>query len=235
MTTPILRSGPSALLRQAAASYWFLSAVAIGTSSGLIGCGSATPAKPYAGLAPPHEAIYVISGGWHTEVGLPMEALGASLRALKQDFASARYVVFGWGARDYYMAQNFGLGDFLRATVTGPAVMLVIPLEISPEAFFGAANVFALSAPPRGIQRLSDFLWDYLAVDKEGPLRRISTVPYPQSVFYASTGTYNLGHTCNTWTAEALHAAGLPVNAAGVVFAGQVLDQLRSIRTGSNS
>src|SRR5271165_1584522 len=33
-------------------------------------------------------------------------------------------------------------------------------------------------------------------------------------------------HTCNTWTAEALRAVGLPVNAAGVVFAGQVLDQL---------
>ena len=38
--------------------------------------------------------------------------------------------------------------------------------------------------------------------------------------------TYNLGHTCNTWTVEALHVAGLPVTTSGVVFAGQVLDQL---------
>ena len=66
-------------------------------------------------------------------------------------------------------------------------------------------------------------------MDKEGPPRRIGAGPYPQSVFYASTGTYNLAHTCNTWTAEALRVAGLPVNAAGVVFAGQVLDQLPSI------
>jgi len=60
-------------------------------------------------------------------------------------------------------------------------------------------------------------------------ISRIGTGPYPQSVFYTSTGTYNLGHTCNTWTAEALRVAGLPVNAAGVVFAGQVLDQLPRI------
>ena len=133
------------------------------------------------------------------------------------------------------MSPNPGIGDLLRAAASGPAVMLVIPLEISPEAFFGASNVLVLQAPPRGIQRLSDFLWDYLAVDKEGPLRRISTGPYPQSVFYASTGTYNLGHTCNTWTAEALRAAGLPVNATGVVFAGQVLDQLPPILARSNS
>ena len=124
---------------------------------------------------------------------------------------------------------------FCWAAASGPAVMLVIPLQISPEAFFGAANVFVLPAPPEGIQRLAQFLWDYLAVDNDGQPRRISTGPYPQSVFFASTGTYSLGHTCNTWTAEALRAAGLPVSAAGVVFAGQVLDQLSSIPAGSNS
>jgi uncharacterized protein (TIGR02117 family) len=186
-------------------------------------------------LAPPHETIYVISGGWHTEVGLPVEALRGPLTALKQDFPSARYLVFGWGARDYYMAQNFGLGDLLRGAVPGPAVMLVIPLEIRPVAFFGASNVYALPAPADGVQRLSQFLWDYLVSEENGTPRRMGTGPYPQSAFYASTGTYNLGHTCNTWTAEALRAAGLPVNAAGVVFSGQVLDQLPPILAEANS
>jgi len=207
----------------------FLSVAVVWILLGVVGCTAAIPQQPYAGSAPPTEAIYVISGGWHTELGLPLEAITGSLTALKADFPGARYLVFGWGAHDYYMAQNPGIGDLLRAAASGPAVMLVIPVEISPEAFFGAANVLAVPAPPRGVQRLSDFLWGYLAVDKEGPPRRIGTGPYPHSVFFASAGTYNLGHTCNTWTAEALHAAGLPVTAAGVVFAGQVLDQLRSI------
>jgi uncharacterized protein DUF2459 len=113
--------------------------------------------------------------------------------------------------------------------------MLVIPLQISPEAFFGASNVFVLPASREGIQRLSEFLWGYLVNEKKGILERVGTGPYPQSVFYASAGTYNLSHTCNTWTAEALRVAGLPVNAAGVVFAGQVLGQLPAIRAGSNS
>jgi uncharacterized protein (TIGR02117 family) len=185
--------------------------------------------KPYAGSAPQTEVIYVISGGWHTELGLPLEALSGSLAALKPDFPSARYLVFGWGARDYYMAKKADIGDLLRAAASGPAIMLVIPLEIPPVAFFGASNVAVLRAAREGTQRLSEFLWDYLAVDKEGPPRRIGAGPYPQSLFYASTGTYNLGHTCNTWTAEALRVAGLPVSAAGVVFASQVLDQLPPI------
>ena len=196
---------------------------------GLVGCIAATPVVPHVGSAPRTEAIYVISGGWHTELGLPLETLSGPLAALKSDFPNARYLVFGWGARDYYMAKNPGIEDLLRAATPGPAVMLVIPLELSPEAFFGASNVFVLPATQEGVQRLSQFLSDYLTNDERGTFRRVGTGPYPQSVFYASTGTYNLGHTCNTWTAEALRVAGLPVNAAGVVFAGQVLDQLPRI------
>ena len=131
--------------------------------------------------------------------------------------------------------KTLGIGDLLRAAVPGPAVMLVIPLETSPEAFFGASNVYGLPAPTNGVQRLSQFLWDHLVSEGNGTPRRIGAGPYPKSIFYASTGTYNLGHTCNTWTAEALRAAGLPVNAAGVVFSGQVLDQLPSILAGANS
>jgi uncharacterized protein (TIGR02117 family) len=213
----------------------FLSGAAVAILCGLNGCSATNPVKPHTGSAPQTEVIYVISGGWHTELGLPLEAISGPLAALKPEFPSARYLVFGWGAHDYYMAQNPGIGDLLRAVASGPAVMLVIPLEISPEAFFGASNVFPLPASQDGIQSLATFLSDYLAVDKEGPLSRIGTGPFPQSVFFASTGTYNLGHTCNTWTAEALRAAGLPVTAAGVVFAGQVLDQLRPILAGSNS
>lgn len=188
--------------------YSFLSATVASILFGVAGCTAAIPQQAYAGSAPPTEAIYVIAGGWHTELALPAAALSGRITTLMQGFPTARYLVFGWGAHDYYMAQDPGIGDLLRAAASGPAVMLVIPLEISPEAFFGSSNVLAAPAPPRGVQRLSDFLWDYLSVNKEGPLPRIGTGPYPHSVFYASTGTYNLGHTCNTWTAEALHAAG---------------------------
>jgi hypothetical protein len=152
--------------------------------------------------------------------------ISGPLAALKVAFPTARHLVFGWGARDYYMAQNPGIADLLRAAVPGPAVMLVIPLQASPEAVFGASTAFSIPAPQEGIQRLSQFLWDYLAADEQGSPRRVGIGPYQQSVFYASAGTYNLGHICNTWTAEALGVAGFPVTASGVVFAGQVLDQL---------
>ena len=184
------------------------------------------PVAPYTGSAPRTGLVYVVAGGWHTEIGLQLEAITGPLATLKPEFANARYLVFGWGARDYYMARNPGIGDILRAIAPGPAVMLVTPLRMLPEAFYGASNALAIHASSKGIRRLAQFLWDYLVIDKEGHPRRVGTGPDPQSIFYASGGTYNLGHTCNTWTAEALRVAGLPVSAAGVVFASQVLNQL---------
>ena len=184
------------------------------------------PATPNAASAPRDEVICVIFGGWHTELGLPLAEIRGPLAGLKPEFPNARYLVFGWGARDYYMARNPDIGDILRALAPGPAVMLVIPLQIPPAVFFGASNVFLINVSRNGIERLSELLWNYLAANEEGPPRSIGTGPDPQSVFYASAGTYNLSHTCNTWTAEALRVAGLPVSAAGVVFAVQVLDQL---------
>jgi hypothetical protein len=124
------------------------------------------------------------------------------------------------------MARNPGFGEILRALAPGPAVMLVTPLRIQPDAFYGMSNVLTVHVSREGVQRLSRFLWQYLTIDKEGLPIVVGAGLYPQSIFYASTGMYNLVHTCNTWTAEALHVAGLPVNASGVVFANQVLDQL---------
>jgi Protein of unknown function (DUF2459) len=102
------------------------------------------PVQPYVGTEPRNEVIYVIAGGWHTELLLPMPAISGPLVVLKPGFVNARYLVFGWGARDYYMARDPGLGDLLRAAVPGPTVLLVIPLQASPEAFAGAGNAFAV-------------------------------------------------------------------------------------------
>src|SRR5215469_10911006 len=42
---------------------------------------------------------------------LPRDALEGKLAGLAPRISGARYVVFGWGARDYYMARNPDHGD----------------------------------------------------------------------------------------------------------------------------
>ena len=173
--------------------------------------------------------IYLIAGGWHTELGIESQAISGPLVTLKSSFPNAKYLIFSWGAQGYYMAQNPGIEDFLRAVVPGPAVMLVVPREVSPEISAATADTFVLPISRGGVESLSEFFWNDLAKDPEEVPRRVGAGPFPQSVFFASTKTYDLTHTCNTWTAAALRVAGLPVSEAGVVFAGQVLDQVRLV------
>lgn len=194
----------------------------------LAGC-AWTPVAPYEGAAPADATVYLILGGWHTEIGLPAEATG---RFSAEGFPGARYLVFGWGELGYYTARDPGSGDALRALIPGPAVMLVIPLPASPAQQFGTENVLALPLSQPGLSRLIEYLEGYAAMESDGTLRRVGAGPESGSMFYASTGSYSVLRNCNTWTAEALHVAGLPIDARGVIFAGQVASQARPLVAG---
>ena len=50
--------------------------------------------------------------------------------------------------------------------------------------------------------------------------------PYENSLYFLASSKYSAFHTCNTWGAEALHMAGLPIHSAGVIFAGQLWSQV---------
>ena len=197
-------------------------------AAALAGC-AWSPVAPYAGNAPKRERLYLIASGWHTEVGLPAEAMSGALAALHNASPQARFFVFGWGERAYYMNPDPGLGALLAGAVPASSVLLVIPLTQAPEDYFSGATVLRLPVSSGGLDRLSHFLSDYLEKDAAGAPRRIGGGPDPGSAFYASKGTYSLGNTCNTWTAEALRASGLPVDPAGIVFAHEVVDQVRKL------
>jgi uncharacterized protein (TIGR02117 family) len=195
----------------------------------LTGCAS-TPVAPYTGEASRSGVVYLITGGWHTEIGLSRDAAAQGLLpSLLESFPDARYLVFGWGERAYYTSPNRGSGDALRALAPGPAALLVIPLSVPPPEAFGPESVLALPVSTPGLAHLDAYLRDQVATDANGTPLRIAAGPELGSAFYASTGEYSIARTCNTWTAEALHVSGLPIDATGVVFAWQVLDEAQPL------
>lgn len=202
-----------------------LTACLAGGASLILGCQPAPlpawPKRPRRDVT-----IYLIARGWHTEIALPVRSLSGPLWTLTRDFPGASYISFGWGEREYYMAQQPGPGGAVRALFPGPAVLLVTPLGRGPQI---GARVFAISLSTAGLGRLADYVLTALDRPGDGTPRRLAAGPDPGSVFYAATGTYSAAYTCNTWTAEGLRVSGLPVSASGVVFAGQVVDQVQAL------
>jgi uncharacterized protein (TIGR02117 family) len=187
----------------------------------------APPADLTAG--PQSETIFLIERGWHTDIGVQAGQVGDGLDQLRTTFPEVGTLVFGFGERAYLMHRQHDVGDMLAALIPGPGALLVTALRDPPETAFPPDEVVVLHVSARGLARLTDFITRSFERAADGTLHPIADGPYPGSLFYGSGNTYSGFYTCNTWTAEGLQAAGLPIHAAGVLFADDVADQARRI------
>ncbi len=173
--------------------------------------------------------IYIVARGWHTDVGLEVAAIRGKLRPLAGQFPGARYLFFGFGERDWLLTRQRTLWQVIEAVWPDPAAILVTGLRAPPEVAFADYTVAAAATTERALARLEAFLGDELAITPSTPEPPpIAPGPYPGSQFYAAAGAYDVLHSCNTWTAEALEAAGLTVRPEGVLFAPQVIARARN-------
>jgi uncharacterized protein (TIGR02117 family) len=191
----------------------------------LAGCAIA----PMAGPVPHGEAtVYVVGRGWHTDIGLPVDEVTGPLASLEGDFPGVRFMVFGFGEREFYMERGAGSGEMLAALLPSKSAILMTALNAPPTEAFAGHHVVVLHLPPSDVARIVARLWVGLEKHADGSAVRLADGPYLGSMFYASTETYDGFHTCNTWTALVLHDGGLPINTQ-VLFAGQVMQQVSRI------
>lgn len=175
-------------------------------------------------------AIWVLNSGWHTGLVLQRDELGAGLSALLQPARRASYLMFGWGNRRFYMAPDPTLGMDIAALFPSRSTVLVEGCSVAPRSCYTRAvklHIVRLSLSQQA--RLDQYLLHTFQQNKAGQADPLGPGPDPDSEFYASGLRYDAFHTCNTWTAEALHKTGLPIHAHGVIFADQLWSQLQRV------
>ena len=189
---------------------------------------AATPVPAHRFPAARTAVIGVLFAGWHTGLILPVRELGP-LRSVLPVYPHERYVSFGWGNRRFYMASNPTAVDAIEALFSSPSVMLVAGAP-SVEALLPADATYRwLCADQHEVHKLDTFLLAALS-RRDGKPVELGAGPWPDSAFYASGERYDALHTCNTWTAEALHGAGLAVHVGAVIFSDQLKDRLHGLR-----
>jgi uncharacterized protein (TIGR02117 family) len=193
----------------------------------LCGCASAPQLSetPVAGNA----VIYVVGRGWHTDIGLPVDEVSGPLAGLESDFPGVRFMVFGFGERNYLMTHDNGSSEMLTALFPSKSAILMTALRAPPTEAFSDEQVVTLRLTQDGVDRIAELIWQALEKTADGSALRLAAGPYPGSLFYASNETYDAFHTCNTWTALLLRDSGLPVDPRGVLFVGQVMRQVAAI------
>lgn len=186
---------------------------------------SASPAAD-SGASP---LVYIARRGWHIDIGVAVGDLTPPLDAVANDFVEVRYVFFGFGDKRYLSAGHHNAPVLLAALWPGSAVILATALAGSPAEGFGEGQVISLTLRADQMRALQSFIWNSL-ITADQRLGVYKEGPYEDSRYYLATAKYSALHTCNTWAAQALRAAGLRVRTSGVVLAGQLWSQARRLR-----
>jgi uncharacterized protein (TIGR02117 family) len=194
----------------------------------LASCAAPTPQSDVPD-GPMTNTIYLIRRGWHTDIAMDADQVAAPLNQLRLVFPGVRTFSIGFGERAWLVHRQHDFADMIAAVIPGPGALLVTGLNVSPRDAFPPDDVITLRVSSRGLARLNDFITQAFEWAPDGSPRAIADGPYPGSLFYASTTRYSGFFTCNTWTAEGLQTAGLPIHAGGMLFAGQVADQARAV------
>lgn len=166
--------------------------------------------------------VYLLTHGWHTDIAVPVAEVSGPLRMFLDRYPGARNLVFGYGRRNYMIERDHDWGDLLAGAIPGAGALEVSAIPSDPATAYGAAHTMVIDLPPGGAALLSDFVWRTLSKNAAGEPIEAGPGSFPGSIIFDAASGYDLNHTCNTWSAEALAAAGLPIHAQGIIFSRQI-------------
>jgi uncharacterized protein (TIGR02117 family) len=171
--------------------------------------------------------FWVVSNGWHSGIVLARADVPEDVIPEIADFPHARFFEFGWGDAEFYPAREAGAWLALRAAFPGPAVLHLAGLPDHPARLWPNTTILPFAVKAEALRRLLAFLRD--SFDRAGAGRAVASARgiYPFSLFYPAMGRFHLFNTCNTWTAQALTAMGLPASLGGVNSASDLVARIR--------
>ena len=177
--------------------------------------------------------VFIVHDTWHAAIVIKKGDIPAVVLPELRDFPSAEYLEFSWGDRDYFPAPDSGLGLALKAAFwSSGSILHVVEFKGAVQNAYPGAEIIEIPLSEEGFQRLVKFISDTFSRPHPPAPAEARPGLFSNGRFYAAEGKFSLFRTCNTWVAEALSAAGLPIRPSHVITAGNLSDQLRPFAAG---
>lgn len=182
---------------------------------------------PICDPSPPQHQAWIVNYGFHTEIVVPTAQLDGPLTPIRGLFPAARTLSFGFGKHDFFTQRDPNLLDLAAGAIPGPADIRVIPLRDEPQNLY-TSPITRIPLTPAEWAQLETFLAASFARTRAG-----APIPAPgddgtAGRFFAATAGYSLAYTCNAWTVDALHQAGLQIE-TGALLAGTAIRHVARI------
>ena len=194
----------------------------------VLACAGPVFERPFHSKGENFRTILVANYGWHSSIVIKRTDIREALLREVIDFPDVDYVEIGWGDWDFYQAPDPGLGMALKAAFwSSKSVLLVTGFKGAPTNYFRGSEIVEIVLSDEAFQLLIQFISG--SFSRPHPGARIEGLPglFPNGRFYAATGRFYLFRNCNTWVAEALQAAKLPINPAYAFTAANLSYQIK--------
>lgn len=152
----------------------------------------------------------------HTDIALPLtedlrQRFGfLQANGLLLDTEGARYLVFGWGGRSFYIEtptwSELKAMPLLKGLTSDASAMHV---ALTGEIDAGDSSVAAFEISDEGHKRLVDYILGSFTERDGAPVEIVGARYGEFDRFYEARGTFTALLGCNTWTAAGLRQAGL--------------------------
>ena len=177
--------------------------------------------------------VFVVHDAWHAAIVTKKSDIPIDVLPELRDFPSAEYLEFSWGDRDYFPAPDAGVGLALKAAFwSSGSILHVVGFKDAVQNAYPNAEIIEIPLSEEGFQRMVKFIADTFSRPHPPTPAEARPGLFSNGRFYAAEGKFSLFRTCNTWVAEALSAAGLPIRPSHAITAGNLSDQLRPFAAG---
>lgn len=176
------------------------------------------------------KSVYILHDTWHTAIVLRPGDISPDTLPELGDFPEAEFVEFSWGDKDYFPDPHAGVFTALKAAFwSSGSVLHVVGFRGDLKTFYRGAAITELRLATTSFDRLTNFISQ--AFSRPEPRGRSQPNPglFAHSRFYPSTHRFSVFKTCNTWVAEALESAGLPVSSRQVFTAANLETQITGL------
>lgn len=184
-------------------------------------------------FADANKSIIITDYGWHAGIVLKTEDINTSLLHIDPSLQSYHYIEFGWGDADFYKSDDPSVWTTLKAVfVPSSSVVHVRALHNHDLETFSKEHIEKLTLPHENYTQLLRFI-DNSFSKQDTKYVLLSNGLYKNSFFYLSDKEYHIFNTCNTWTAEALHSAGINISPS-VYTTQELFHQIDALDRGNN-
>ena len=176
------------------------------------------------------KTVFIVHNAWHASIVLDRGDLSHDALPELSDFPGAKFIEFSWGDQDFFPDPNSGIWAALRAAFwSGGSVLHLVGFSENVGQFYRGAEIFELRVAPAAQRQLIHFISQTFARTNSHSRAPARPGLFAYSRFYPANAKFSVLRTCNTWVAEALASAGLPISPGTVLTAGSLASQLADI------